>query len=666
MPALIERFDARRGSSSPGTVAGFVLRYGQLSGDRGGYRVRLEPGSLRMPTDRDVRALYSHDETHILGRTGNGTLRLEDTADGLAFELDLPATSVGRDVAELLRRGDVSGMSFGTYPVDMRWEMQAGEEVMVYEAFELDEVTITGNPAFGDTLAELVPAESAEAATYAGMFSRTPIHRDAGDGENRPQTFTGRPGPSNRSVATTAGEQDGQREQRADQGADQGGEQQGEQGRQPNTPAARFAADRDRARELVDHTRADGRQMTAEERKEFDRLRNRMEAFMENQDAERQIAEFERAGRSQRVGEAGEQGDDQDQRGTREERQAFNRARDLATSGAGPVTGGRGDDDAQLYREHAGAVEEFMRTGRTDALQRFAQRQARGGREEFITTTGSNGGILLPVNLEANSTRRSSDAYRLALAARGVPVRRATSTDSVRVITEDDEGNTAEVIAEDASADNPLDPDRGATLLLPNRLHRGKTQWFSNTELATTLDLLQFVETRQDRRIDRLREADFSTKILANATNVVTGSSTTGITYQEVLELKYTIRPADRMYGVFVISDGLAQALEGLEDSEGRPLYVRSIKDGGVDFLAGWPVIPAESLPAPAANAKTLIAATAEALHMIDVVSGRAAPRMARYENLPTHPDQVGFQKFANGDANFEDYGVAVFRQAAS
>lgn len=60
----------------------------------------------------DVLALVNHDPSQLLGRSASGTLRLQVGREGLEFELDLPDTTLGRDVRELVKRGDLSGMSF--------------------------------------------------------------------------------------------------------------------------------------------------------------------------------------------------------------------------------------------------------------------------------------------------------------------------------------------------------------------------------------------------------------------------------------------------------------------------------------------------------------------------------------------------------------------------
>jgi HK97 family phage prohead protease len=66
--------------------------------------------------ETDVRALFNHDPTMLLGRQSAGTLRLGIDSEGLPFEVDLPDTTVGRDVRVLLERGDLNGASFGWIP----------------------------------------------------------------------------------------------------------------------------------------------------------------------------------------------------------------------------------------------------------------------------------------------------------------------------------------------------------------------------------------------------------------------------------------------------------------------------------------------------------------------------------------------------------------------
>lgn len=60
----------------------------------------------------DARALFNHDPNMLLGRAAAGTLRLSTDARGLKYEIDLPDTQVGKDVAASVARGDLTGSSF--------------------------------------------------------------------------------------------------------------------------------------------------------------------------------------------------------------------------------------------------------------------------------------------------------------------------------------------------------------------------------------------------------------------------------------------------------------------------------------------------------------------------------------------------------------------------
>jgi hypothetical protein len=61
----------------------------------------------------DIVALVDHDRGRLLARTRSSTLRLAEDDRGLRFELDVPDTTLGRDVLALVERGDIGGASFG-------------------------------------------------------------------------------------------------------------------------------------------------------------------------------------------------------------------------------------------------------------------------------------------------------------------------------------------------------------------------------------------------------------------------------------------------------------------------------------------------------------------------------------------------------------------------
>ena len=79
----------------------------------GSFSETIRAGAFKGTLGRDVLALVDHDPSRVLARTRSGTLRLAEDTRGLAFDLDVPDTSTGRDILALAERGDLGGMSFG-------------------------------------------------------------------------------------------------------------------------------------------------------------------------------------------------------------------------------------------------------------------------------------------------------------------------------------------------------------------------------------------------------------------------------------------------------------------------------------------------------------------------------------------------------------------------
>ena len=115
----------------------------------------IRPGAFAksLATGSNIRALYHHQGDALLGTTRGRTLRLAEDGKGLAFELDLPDTSHGKDLAILVDRGDVAGASFGFQVREGgdRWEQRGGQVVRELLDVELHEVTLTHDPAYADT-----------------------------------------------------------------------------------------------------------------------------------------------------------------------------------------------------------------------------------------------------------------------------------------------------------------------------------------------------------------------------------------------------------------------------------------------------------------------------------------------------------------------------------
>lgn len=95
-------------------IAGVAAVYDQAY-DTGWFSETIAKGafSRALKEKQDVRCLFNHDVNQLLGRTKSGTLRMEDSANGLQYDCDTdPETTVGRDVLRMIDRGDIDGCSF--------------------------------------------------------------------------------------------------------------------------------------------------------------------------------------------------------------------------------------------------------------------------------------------------------------------------------------------------------------------------------------------------------------------------------------------------------------------------------------------------------------------------------------------------------------------------
>ena len=123
--------------------------------DLGGFVEVVRNGARRKSPEggTNIRALYQHQGDALRGTTRGGTLKLKEDAHGLAFELALPDTTHGRDLAILVDRGDVAGCSFGFRVRDGgdRWEQRGGQLVRELLDVDLVEITLTADPAYQDT-----------------------------------------------------------------------------------------------------------------------------------------------------------------------------------------------------------------------------------------------------------------------------------------------------------------------------------------------------------------------------------------------------------------------------------------------------------------------------------------------------------------------------------
>lgn len=147
-----------RGEGKSTVLVGYAAIFNSLSEemrmkDGRKFREVIRPGAFAesLAEARDILALGEHKT--ILGRTGNGTLRVVEDQRGLRYEIDVPNTTYGRDLVESVRRGDIPGSSFGfeTRSGGDSWRREGNTLVRELRSVIVYDVGPTAMPAYKST-----------------------------------------------------------------------------------------------------------------------------------------------------------------------------------------------------------------------------------------------------------------------------------------------------------------------------------------------------------------------------------------------------------------------------------------------------------------------------------------------------------------------------------
>ena len=134
-------------------IVGYAAVFNEDTEIAGMFTERIAPGAFKESLNKDVRALFNHDQNQVLGRISNGTLRLEEDSHGLKYTITPPDTQAARDVMALLEDGYVSQSSFSFRPIRQEWDHTNNTRtVLEVELYDVGPVTM---PAYDGTEAAL-------------------------------------------------------------------------------------------------------------------------------------------------------------------------------------------------------------------------------------------------------------------------------------------------------------------------------------------------------------------------------------------------------------------------------------------------------------------------------------------------------------------------------
>lgn len=134
-------------------LIGHAAVFNSRSEDLGGFVEVIEPGAFSRSLEADIRALWNHDSSFILGRTTSQTLTLREDDQGLRVEIMPPNNALMRDlVMAPIERGDINQMSFGfrVRAGGSRFEEEEDGTIVRFlndiEVFEVSPVTFPAYP----------------------------------------------------------------------------------------------------------------------------------------------------------------------------------------------------------------------------------------------------------------------------------------------------------------------------------------------------------------------------------------------------------------------------------------------------------------------------------------------------------------------------------------
>lgn len=134
------------------TVSGYFAVFDQPTELGPGEKEVIKRGAFTESLKRaEVVALWNHDSQKILGRTSNDTLELEEDDHGLKGALHIAPTSYGKDVYQLIKRGDLVGCSFGFFVDDYRDIAKDGTVTHEITKAQLLEVSVVTWPQYEQT-----------------------------------------------------------------------------------------------------------------------------------------------------------------------------------------------------------------------------------------------------------------------------------------------------------------------------------------------------------------------------------------------------------------------------------------------------------------------------------------------------------------------------------
>lgn len=142
----IEYKAADKGRTIYGTATALNRSY-----DMGFFDEEIDMSAFDETDMNDVVALFNHDQNMVLARTSSGTLQLNLTKDALEYSFEAPNTTIGNDLLEMVKRGDIYQSSFAFTVEREEWmetNMKKPKRMIrsIKKVYDISPVTYPANP----------------------------------------------------------------------------------------------------------------------------------------------------------------------------------------------------------------------------------------------------------------------------------------------------------------------------------------------------------------------------------------------------------------------------------------------------------------------------------------------------------------------------------------
>lgn len=332
--------------------------------------------------------------------------------------------------------------------------------------------------------------------------------------------------------------------------------------------------------------------------------------------------------------------------------------------------------DVDPDKRHAEAFSAFLRSGMSGitAEQRQILAGLRGDADPALRAAAAgidpSGGYMVPEGFRNTMIETMKDFGGLASL---VTVITTDSGEKLPWPTNDDTANEGEIIGENVQV-SEQDFTFGAREL--------QSFIFSSKATRLPFTLLQdsgfnldtWVPRKHGERIGRraarawtqgtgIGQPQGITVGLSVGKQGTTGQ-TTSIIYDDLIDLEHSVDPAYRGRAKYGLHDLLLKSIRKLKDQDLRPLWVPVPAPGFPATINGYAYTVDNSMPAPAASAKSMVFGDLEAAYIIRIVRGISTLRLTeRYADYL----QVGFLSFARMDGMVQDAAAAkTYQHSAS